>query len=374
MQKSKYITVLVLLLITQILSPGLYGQKVRITDLIPGDGVIYLDPEHGQDENIGVKDSPLRSLYEAARRINQGNGAGAITIILREGIYGLDARVTFQPVNWHFNKEERLTIRAEVLPDDPEWHPGKMPVIVSTMPLNFKPGGKEDPLKGTSYGIQIEISHVTIQGLRVLGTPVHEQPEEGAVRRNYPIVREGEDLFDLHVTQCLFIGDRHAIPNHVAILASGHGVVVDHNVFYGVKDAVVFWDSDRPAEGCEMHHNLMIDNYGAAVWAWSAASDLKYYNNVVANTNVFWVLDEEAKTTYQLSNSMVLGYEELVTKGGGPASTGVEADPAMLKLGKDVILKKDASVEVVEDQTQRNYLHLKPGSPGADLRAGLFKK
>ncbi|MCK7530204.1 MAG: hypothetical protein MZV63_03690 [Marinilabiliales bacterium] len=44
-----------------------------------------------------------------------------------------------------------------------------MPVIISTMPLELKPGGREDPLGGRSYGIQIETSHVTIQGLRVLG-------------------------------------------------------------------------------------------------------------------------------------------------------------------------------------------------------------
>ena len=46
------------------------------------------------------------------------------------------------------------------------------------MPLDFKPNGNQDPLGGTSYGIQIETEHVTIQGLRVLGTPVHERPKK----------------------------------------------------------------------------------------------------------------------------------------------------------------------------------------------------
>lgn len=349
------------------------GQKGNMSS-IPSDGVIYLDPEFGEDLNTGTESSPLHSLYEAAQRINQANGKGAITIILSEGIYGLDTRVTFHPVNWHFTKEERLTIRAEVLPDDFDWHPGKMPVIVSTMPLNFRPSGREDPLQGTSYGIQIETSHVTIQGLRVLGTPVHEQPNENAVRRNYPIVREGEDLDDLRITQCLFIGDRHAIPNHVAILASGHGVVVDHNVFYNVKDAVVFWHSTRPAEGCEMHHNLVVGNYGAAVWSWSLAEDFKYHHNVIANANIFWVLHKDAKLSYKLSDSMIIGYNELVRKGGGPADFGIEADPKKLQFGEGVIQKKNAKVEIVEDQTQRNYLHLKPGTLGADLGAGLFIK
>ncbi|WP_460924932.1 hypothetical protein [Pontibacter brevis] len=376
MNKSQTIQPLLLLLtgIFLIVSHLAFGQRYEHTASIPQDGTLYLDPELGKDSNDGTKESPLSSLLEAARRVNGANGKGALRIYLAPGIYGLDATVTFHPVNWHFTRENRLTIRAEVLPDDADWDPAKMPVIVSTMPLNFKPYGNKDPLKGTSYGIQIETSHVTIQGMRVLGTPVHEQPDSGAVRRNYPIAREGIHLDDLRVTQCLFIGDRHAIPNHVAVLASGHGVVVDHCVFYNVKDAVVFWNSDRPAENCQMHHNLVVGNYGAAVWAWSPAEDFKYYNNVVANANIFWVLDEEEQRTYKLSNSVVLGYNGLVHKGGGPKDFGVKANPKRLKLGENVIIRKDARVEVVEDQTKRNYLHLKPGTPGANLGAGLFTK
>jgi hypothetical protein len=352
----------------------IHGISNAQNSTIPPDRSIYLNPELGSDYDTGAKEAPLRSLFEAARRVNQGNGKGAITIYLSDGIYGLDATVTFHPANWHFTKEGRLTIRAISLPDDSDWNPGKMPVIVSTMPLNFKPYGNEDPLKGASYGIQIETSHVTIQGLRVLGTPVHERPADGYVRRNYPIVREGRDLDDLRVTQCLFIGDKHAIPNHLAILASGQGVVVDHCVFYNVKDAVVYWFSDKPAEKCEMHHNLVVGNYGAAVWTWSAAEDFKYYNNVVANANVFWVLNRDEKNSFNVTNSLVVGYNDLVNKGGGPRDFGVNADPKKLKLAKDVVIKKEGRIELDEDPTSRNYLHLKPGTLGADFGAGLFNK
>lgn len=337
---------------------------------VPKDGNIFIHPEFGNNENAGTKEDPIKSLYEAAARVNQANGKGAITIYLSEGIYGLDATVTFHPANWHFTREARLTIRAELLPDDSEWNPAKMPVIVSTMPLNFKPMGGDDP--GTSYGIQIETSFVTIQGLRVLGTPIHERPADGIVRRNYPIVREGLNLDDLRITQCLFLGDKHAIPNHLAILASGHGVIVDHCVFFNVKDAVVFFLSDRPAERCEMHHNLVIGNYGAAVWSWSAAEDFKYYNNVVANANIFWVLNKDGKNSFNLSNSMVIGYNELLNQGGGAKDFGVKADPTKLKFGKDVVIKKEGKIEVEEDPTKRTYLHLKPGTLGANLGAGLF--
>lgn len=365
-----------MLLVTGILFISNFNlaQGNSSTNLIPKDGNIYLNPEFGHDMNAGTKQSPLKTLYEAAHRVNQANGKGAITIYLSEGIYGLNATVTFHPANWWFSATDRLTIRAEILPDDTEWNPAKMPVIISTMPLNFKPYGNEDPFKGASYGIQIETSHVTIQGLRVLGTPVHERPAEGFVRRNYPIVREGRNLDDLRITQCLFIGDRNAIPNHLAILASGQGVVVDHCVFYHVKDAVVFWFSDRPAEHCEMHHNLVVGNYGAAVWTWSAAEDFKYYNNVVVNANIFWVLNKDEQVSFNLFNSLVLGYNEFVNKGGGPPDFGVKADAKKLKFGEDVIIKKEGTAEIEEDQTKRNYLHLKPGTAGANLGAGLFTR
>lgn len=351
---------------------GITTIAVPQSALIPSDGKIYLNPEFGNDNHSGTKENPLKSLFEAAKRVNQANGKGAITIYLSEGIYDLNATVTFHPANWHFTATDRLTIRAEILPDDVAWGPDKMPVMISTMPLNFKPYGNNDPLHGASYGIQVEVSHVTIQGLRVLGTPVHEKPAEGYVRRNYPIVREGRNLDDLRVTQCLFIGDRHAIPNHLSVLASGQGVVVDHCVFYNVKDAVVFWFSDRPAERCEMHHNLVFGSYGAAVWTWSAAEDFKFYNNVVANTNVFWVLNKDEKYAFHLSNSLVTGYNELVNKGGGPAGFGDSADPKKLKFGADVTIKTEKIIQIEEDQTKRNYLHIKPNTPGAELGAGLF--
>ena len=98
---------------------------------IPKDGKIFVNPEFGDNLNKGSKDYPIKSVYEAAQRVNHANGKGAITIYLSEGIHGLDKTVTFHPANWHFTKEDRLTIRAEILPDSVSWDQGKMPVIVS---------------------------------------------------------------------------------------------------------------------------------------------------------------------------------------------------------------------------------------------------
>lgn len=332
-------------------------------------GLLYIHPELGKDSNSGQKEQPVRSLLEAARRINSAEGTGAVTVFLSEGIYALDTTVRFEPDKWKFTRENRLTIRAEILPDDPNWDQGKMPILISTMPFKNIP---DDRLGGASNGFQIETSHVTIQGLRVLGSPVHERPKEGLVIRNYPIIREGRDLDDLRVTQCLFLGDIHAAPNHLPVLASGQGVVVDHCVFYGVKDAVVFWFSDRPSENSKMHHNLIVNIYGAAVWTWSLAEDFKYYNNVVTNAEAFWILNRDEKNSFNLSNSLVVGYNQLVNKGGGPAGLGEPASPAKLKQGENVTIQKEGGLEIVTDPTSKYYLHIAPGTLGSELGAGLF--
>lgn len=93
--------------------------------------------------------------------------------------------------------------------------------------------------------------------------PVHDNPFKGILIRNYPIVCEGKNLEDLSVTQCLFTGDEYAIPNHLVILANGKSLEVDHCVFYGEKDALVI--SNSPSTNSSMHHNLIVDIYGAVV-------------------------------------------------------------------------------------------------------------
>lgn len=68
---------------------------------------LFIDANTGNDRNVGTKEQPLKSLNEAASRVNTANGTGAITIYLSDGIYGLDATVTFHPANWHFSKDQR---------------------------------------------------------------------------------------------------------------------------------------------------------------------------------------------------------------------------------------------------------------------------
>ena len=64
---------------------------------------IYLNPKSGADTNSGAKDSPLRTLAEAARRVNLSDGAGSMTIILSEGIYAV-GRAQLAPRDAYISK------------------------------------------------------------------------------------------------------------------------------------------------------------------------------------------------------------------------------------------------------------------------------
>ena len=123
--------------------PGFsFGQSYHPS--IPKDGNIYLSPELGVDTNNGTKESPLKSLSEAAKRVNTSEGEGAITIYLLPGVYGLSETADFNPTKWKFSASDRLTVRAETLPDNEKWAPSDMPVLISTMPFSTE---KNDRVK-----------------------------------------------------------------------------------------------------------------------------------------------------------------------------------------------------------------------------------
>ena len=127
---------------------------------------IYINAKTGNDinTNLGTKLQPLKTIAEAAKRINASNAKVPTTVILSQGVYPLTETVSFN--NDKFSAENRLTIRAEVLPDDPDWNPQRMPIITTIIPGTATPGDGEE-----SRGLEIEVSHVTIEGLRFTGSP-----------------------------------------------------------------------------------------------------------------------------------------------------------------------------------------------------------
>ncbi|WP_448633615.1 hypothetical protein [Pedobacter panaciterrae] len=188
---------------------------------------LYVNPQTGNDTNSGNKARPLKTIIEAAKRVNLNKEQGATTIFLSEGIHLLTQTVVF--TNDKYTLKNRLVIRADVMPDDEDWTPQKMPIVVTAVPLVPGIGGEE------AKGIQPEISHVTIEGLRFTGSPDYSYIDGTNLRRSYPIWRDGKRLDDLVVTQCLFAGDVDVLPLHVGVIANGYGLVIDHCVFLIAK-------------------------------------------------------------------------------------------------------------------------------------------
>jgi hypothetical protein len=347
---------------------------------------LYVNASMGKDTNVGSKEQPLKSLTAATKIVNASKGNDAVTIFLSEGIYAVNEPASLNPTNRTFTKENRLTIRAEVLPDDPNWNTGRMPTFIHTMPLTDDWMGQKDPFGGCLYGIKVETSHVSLQGLKILGAPVIEHPLKGKIVRVYPIIRTNPALDDLEISQCIFAGDEVNSPNHLGIIANGNGIVVDHCIFYGLKQAIVYWSGK--STGHVMRNTLIYNGYGCGVWTSAIANDFVFENNVIANSNYAWISqlgrdsnqqvlkDTTQKATvpilYQVNNSLFAGNKKMTGMGGGPQLNFKDIDPILLKFNNTKITEE--RVELDYTQESKNFLHIKKGTLGADIGAGLFKK
>jgi hypothetical protein len=346
---------------------------------------LYLHPADGADSHPGTKESPLRTLAEAARRVNQSEGTGPMTIILAEGVYAVAETAGFKPTRRTFSKMNRLTIRAEVLPDDPEWHTGRMPTLIHTLPLT---GPRA---RGLIFGLLVETSHVTIRGLKLLGAPVVETPKPGMLIRVYPIGRMGKNLEDLEIAQCVFAGDKVTNPNHLGILAQGSGVQVHHCVFYGAKLSAVFWTGG--SSGHSMRNCFVHGAYGSGVWTTEIANDFDFRNNVLANGHYVWTHQSAASaqrdpdatgpavttTTpekqlahYRIVDSLFAGNAKMACSGTGANLGFKDIDASFLELVNTKVSNEPVAVEL--DETKKNYLHPVAGSEAAKVGVGIFMK
>ena len=353
----------------------------------PAQGrTLHVNPVAGNDANAGGPSAPLRTLPEAARRVSRSTGTGPLTVFLAEGIHAVGETALFKADRRSFTKSARLTIRAEVLPDDPAWHYGRMPTLIHTLPVQQTWNGRPDALGGAADGMLIETSHVTIRGLRVLGMPVVESPREGMIRRLYAVSRLREDLEDLEISQCLFAGDEVIAPNHVGIIARGSGLVVDHCVFRGLKISAVYWSGG--SRGHAMRHCVNEGLYGSAVWTAGIADDFDYRNNVVANCNYAWTHQDagsaradaggqraapapsRGRSHYRVVDSYFANNRRLAGSGTGARLEYQDIDPSFLELVGTTVTEQRAAFE--HEQAKRSYLHPVAGSQAAATGAGLF--
>jgi hypothetical protein len=354
---------------------------------VAGDA-LYVNPATGNDADAGNRAKPLRTLAEAARRLNASDGSGALTIVLAEGIHAIGETTLLSPKRRTFSRAERLTIRAGVLPDEPDWHIGLMPTLIHTMPLSNTWNGRADPLGGAADGMLIETSHVTIRGLRVLGLPVVESPRPGLIKRLYGISRLTRGLDDLEIAQCVFAGEDTTNPHHVAIIAHGNGVNVRHCIFRGSKISVVYWTPG--SSGHSMTHCVVHEVYGSGVWTAGIAGDFAYRNNVVTGCNYVWTAQggqsaqadagasaaratsrrQDGPVSYRVVDCYLAGNRRLAGSGTGARLEYSDIDPSFLTLVDTRVV--DRPVPLEGDQTRIDYLHPVAGSEAASISAGLF--
>src|SRR4051812_17875470 len=82
---------------------------------------LFVNAASGVDTNGGTREQPLRSLTEAARRINGDTTRQRSEVVVAPGLYLLSQTALFKNSK-AYTTTDRLVIRAAVLPDDPAWH------------------------------------------------------------------------------------------------------------------------------------------------------------------------------------------------------------------------------------------------------------
>jgi hypothetical protein len=325
---------------------------------------LFVNAATGVDTNPGTREQPLRSVTEAARRINGDTTSKSSEVIVAPGLYVLSQTAMFKNSK-AYAATDRLVIRAEVLPDDPAWHPQQMPTVVTAVPLVADEAGEY------GNGIEIEVNHATVQGLRFTGGLDFSYKSPKQIRRTYPVWRGGKNLDDLLVKQCVFVGDEQTMPLHVGVIANGHGLVLEHDVFYNVRNAVVFW----AAEGGTSHGNAMRNClvYGAGtsgIWTVETdGDDFDFRNNVIANSRIVWMRERGGTRRYKAVASVFTDNANVAAYGAGAAGSITLTDSTFLNLQE---MRLAGRVDLVMDRSERNYLHIRKGSAGSEVKAGLF--
>jgi hypothetical protein len=398
------------------------------TTASPTGETIYLNPATGADGNSGSKSSPLRTLGEAGRRVSQSTGAGPMTVVLSAGIYAVGEPMVLKPQKRTFTATNRLTIRAEFLPDDPGWTADGMPTLIFTIPFSNPPtwNGRPDASGGAVDGLLVETSHVSILGLKFLGLPVLEGPRAGIERRLYGINRSSRELEDLEIGHCMFLGDYVTNPIHVAIIANGNSMDIHHTLFRGNKITAVYWQAG--STGHAMRNCVVTGCYGSGIWTASIKGDFRFENNVMDDNRYAWTYQGAAvapaflynpdgsisdipsrggaaadlaaeggrrgaagapgaggrggggrgpiqpadRIHYKVVNSYFGKNRALAGSGTGATLGYIEIEPNFMDMVGSKVTNQPVAIEM--NQRQRNYLHPVAGSDAAKVGAGIFAK
>lgn len=324
--------------------------------------VIYVDSEIGDDKNPGTKESPIYSI-EKAVEIIESKDNNIYIMKLNPGIYVLDKPVLISTQKDITDK--RIVIEAGILPDEPSWTPEQMPVIISSSKKGDIPF--EDAFNFVICFF-IDVSHITFRGIKF---PGYFYPNT----RYIPIVRVNKEKTDLLVEQCMFVGDEHASPIQVGILAHGNEIKVDHCIFYNAKNSVVFWQDsgDSIKTGNSLTNCIIYGAYQSGVWTAWPDKDFVFENNIVTNCKHAWIKNVDNPTKYSANNSIIVNnkhYQALADNEGVLPKVFEIDENNIIKEGKISLRMIDKNIDA---PLPIDYLHVIPGTPGYDMGAGLFK-
>ncbi len=328
--------------------------------------MLYVDDTNGNDANPGTEGQPVRTLARAAVLVNGSKEPGPTTIRIRPGAYCIDEMVVFENSR-QYSENKRFVIEATVLPDQKDWTPAMMPVVLSTVK------GQGASTEKHAIAIRVEVSHATVQGIKFLGNP---RPRTWG----YSIFRMNKKLDDLVVTQCVFVGDEQASPYNCPICANGQGLVVDHCIFYQCDIPAIFWDAEGGiSKGNAMRYCIVDGADIAAVWTCQTDVDFDFHHNVITRSQYVWMRAPNNKKKYIVRDCVIT--DNKYESGFGTASAiygqaGPEVildEKNVIKTGTIQLEKALVTPEALSVVRPRRYLHVVRGTLGSELGAGLFE-
>ena len=284
------------------------------------------------------------------------SGREPVTILVAPGLYILDKPLKIKPSTG----SSRFTIQALVMPGDMGWTPSKMPVIQCVSDSN-----REGQLRHASIALAIMRNGVTIGGLKFLGNP-HPLSEY-----YYAIKRRDSSLKDLEISQCYFIGDRYSAPMQGGVFAQGRNIRIDHCTFYGCKNAVMIF---LGLQNFSLTHSIIYGAYEGALWYGygpSADAPFIFDHNIVAQSHYFFVGYKGIHPNYIFRNSVITGNSFYMGFNGDIITRDLDNRPHEVNILKSAKLTLR---EITAGAIPLDYLQPAPGTPGADLDAGIFIK
>jgi len=320
---------------------------------------LFVDAVKGNDEAKGTAAEPFRSLEKAVSAANVFSGDEPVKIKLAPGLYLLIHQIIISP----FKKQTdtvKYSIEAMIMPDDDAWSPAKMPVIQSVSANN-----KDYGHFNHCVGFQIERNNVSLRGLKFLGNATP------GVEYYYPVERHNPDLKDLEISQCYFIGEKNSSPIQGCVFTQGSGIHIDHCIFYGCKNAVLVF---LKINDFSLTNSIIYGAYEGAFWygyGESANLPFTFRDNIISNSNYFFVGYKGVHTNYVFNNSLIANNTHYM------AFNGDSISPDTLNRPIEKNIRKSGTVtlnEVTANGIPKNYLNLSDSSAGKDISAGIFKK